>query len=90
MRVYLPLLILWTSPASAQPPRRLDALVDAAREILVAEAQRPHGQSHSPTLWCVTPTAPDRRVRVHLQPRVGQWLWCVPVDAPPWLDGPWR
>ena len=43
VRRWLVLLSLVAAPAVAETPhaRRLDALVDAAREILVAEAQRP-------------------------------------------------
>ncbi len=92
MRVRVFLLLFLAMPASAQTPhqRRLDVLVDAAREILVAQAARPiHPPQHG-GFWCVAPDAPDQRVRVRTWAPQGRWLWCFPADVPTWWAGPWR
>ncbi len=88
MRALTLFLLVFSMPLHAQTAheRRLDALVDAATAILVAEASR----APIRPLWCVTPTAPDRRVRVRVWAPSAQWLWCFPADLPPGWMGPWR
>ena len=85
MRRLLVLLLLIPLPAHA---RRLDAIVDAAREILVAQASRPRPHPGGPML-CVAVQTPNQITRLPAWPTHGQWLWCFPADAPPWWQGPW-
>ena len=88
----LTILTLLSVPAFAQTAheRRLDTLVQAAKEILIAEAQATAPRPRESALWCVKPDAPNVRVRVAPSAVHGQWLWCFPVDLPPWWAGPWR